>query len=176
MSTQPAPDTLGVSRNILRILIPLNAAWCVFILGMLIATVVAPDFMMRGLGFDPATDTSHPFWFGVRFIMVIGIVAAPITHTILARLLAIVDTVRDGDPFVIDNAVRLQKIAWAVLGLELLHILVVIVATNLSTPDNPIDIGSKFSITRWLAVFLLFVLARVFEQGARMREDLAGTV
>jgi hypothetical protein len=25
-------------------------------------------------------------------------------------------------------------------------------------------------------VLLLFVLARVFEQGARMREDLAGTV
>ena len=27
-----------------------------------------------------------------------------------------------------------------------------------------------------LAVLLLFVLARVFEQGTRMREDLAGTV
>jgi hypothetical protein len=31
-------------------------------------------------------------------------------------------------------------------------------------------------VTRWLAVLLLFVLARVFEQGTRMREDLAGTV
>jgi hypothetical protein len=33
-----------------------------------------------------------------------------------------------------------------------------------------------FSVTRWIAVLLLFVLARVFEQGARMREDLEGTV
>ena len=176
MSHQFAPDPLGVSRKVLGILIPLNVVWGVFILGMLIATLVAPEFMMRGLGFDPPADTGNPFWFGVRFIMVIGIVAAPIRHTILARLLAIVDTVDDGDPFVAGNAVRLQKIAWAVLGLELLHIVVVIVASNLSTPDNPIDFGSKFSITRWLAVFLLFVLARVFEQGACMREDLEGTV
>ena len=31
-------------------------------------------------------------------------------------------------------------------------------------------------VTRWLAVLLCFVLARVFESGARMREELAGTV
>jgi hypothetical protein len=31
-------------------------------------------------------------------------------------------------------------------------------------------------VTRWLAVLMLVVLARVFEQGARMREDLEGTV
>jgi hypothetical protein len=34
----------------------------------------------------------------------------------------------------------------------------------------------KFNFTRWLGVLLLFVLARVFEQGARMRDELEGTV
>ena len=33
-----------------------------------------------------------------------------------------------------------------------------------------------FSFAPWLAVLLLFVLAGVFARGARMREDLAGTV
>jgi hypothetical protein len=33
-----------------------------------------------------------------------------------------------------------------------------------------------FSIAPWLAVLLLFVLAGVFSHGARMREDLEGTV
>ena len=175
MSSASAPDTLGLSRKVLQVLITANVVVGVVIVGMLIASIVMPALFLKALGFDPA-DPGSPLWFGVRFLMVIGIVAVPITHTILARLLAIVDTVRDGDPFVVENAVRLQKIAWAVLGLELLHVLVVIVATNLSTPETPIDIGSKVSITRWLAVLLLFVLARVFEEGARMRDDLAGTV
>jgi hypothetical protein len=50
------------------------------------------------------------------------------------------------------------------------------VAAAVSTVEVPIDLGWSFSVTRWLAVLLLFVLARVFEQGSRMREDLAGTV
>jgi hypothetical protein len=45
-----------------------------------------------------------------------------------------------------------------------------------STPSAPLDINWSFSLTRWIAVLLLFVLARVFEQGARMREELAGTI
>ena len=39
-----------------------------------------------------------------------------------------------------------------------------------------LDLDWNFSLTRWLAVLLLFVLSRVFEQGARMRDDLEGTV
>jgi hypothetical protein len=36
--------------------------------------------------------------------------------------------------------------------------------------------GSGFSFAPWLSVLLLFVLAGVFTQGARMRDDLEGTV
>jgi len=39
-----------------------------------------------------------------------------------------------------------------------------------------VDMGDGFSFTPWLAVLLLFVLAGVFAQGARMRTDLEGTV
>ena len=39
-----------------------------------------------------------------------------------------------------------------------------------------INIADKFSVTPWLTILLLFVLARVFDQGARMRDDIAGTV
>jgi len=47
---------------------------------------------------------------------------------------------------------------------------------NRGTAAAPLNISSGLSLTRWLTVLLLFVLARVFEQGARMREDLEGTV
>lgn len=44
------------------------------------------------------------------------------------------------------------------------------------TVQVPIDIDWTFSFTPWIAVLLLFVLARVFAHGAQMREDLEGTV
>jgi hypothetical protein len=172
--SQSSPDALGVSRKVLRILIKLNWLMGFLILALLVASLVAPGPVMRGLGVDPM-DANAPL-IGMRLIMVIGIVSVPITHTVLARLLAIVDTVLVRNPFVVENAVRLRKIAWAVLSLEVLHFVVVAVAANASTPQTPLDIGSDFSVTRWLAVLLLFVLAHVFEHGSRMREDLEGTV
>ena len=51
-----------------------------------------------------------------------------------------------------------------------------IVAARVSTTSQPLDIRLSFSVTRWLVVLLLFVLARVFDQGTRMREELEATV
>ena len=47
---------------------------------------------------------------------------------------------------------------------------------NRITAADPLDIGWSFSATGWLAVLLLFVLARVFNEGAEMRYELEGTV
>ena len=113
---------------------------------------------------------------GGRAIMVIGIGSTPFAHILLTRLLAIVETVRLGDPFVAGNAARLQTTAWALLGLEVLHLVVGAVAAGASTEAQPLDVGWTFSVTGWLAVLLLFVLARVFDYGTRMRDDLEGTV
>ncbi|HEY7902607.1 MAG TPA: DUF2975 domain-containing protein, partial [Casimicrobiaceae bacterium] len=73
------------------------------------------------------------------------------------------------------NAARLQTIAWAVLGQQLLQLVIGTIARSVSTPGHALHV-SAFSTGGWLAVVLLFVLARVFLEGTRMREDLAGTV
>lgn len=171
----PYPDALPVTRRVLKILIRLNQLMGVAILALLVASLAAESFVMSALGVGPAVG--NPGLIVVmRLIMVLGIAAVPVTHVVLTRLLAIVETVAGGDPFVTENAARLQGIAWAVLGLELLHLAVGAVAAGVSTAEAPLDLRWSFSVTRWLAVLLLFVLARVFEQGSRMREDLAGTV
>jgi hypothetical protein len=87
-------------------------------------------------------------------------------------LLAIVDTVRSGDPFILENARRLTAIAWSVLALEVLRL---IIAAIISTVWEAGRIDG-FSIASWFAVLMLFVLAGVFSQGARMRADLEGMV
>jgi hypothetical protein len=169
------PDTLTLSRRVLRLLINLNLLMGALILVLLIASLIAGSWVMGALGARPAPGNSMLF-VGMRLIMVIGVCAVPIAHLVLTRLLSIVETVSVGNPFVVANAARLKTIAWGMLGLEFMHFAVGAVAAGVSTATAPLNIDGGFSLTPWLAVLMLFVLARVFEQGARMREDLEGTV
>ena len=173
--TQSYPDTLALSRRVLRVVIGLNLVAGALILALLIASLIAEAPVMVALGVRPVHGSAMLFT-GMRLIMVIGICAVPVVHFVLTRLQTIVETVSAGDPFVVANAARLQAIAWAVLALELMHFAVGAVAASVSSPAVPLNISWGFSLTRWLAVLMLFVLARVFEQGARMREELEGTV
>jgi len=176
--SEPYPNALALSRKVLRVLIVLNLVVAGLILVLLAASLSAETWVMQALGAEhPGHDESNSSLVrGMRLIMVIGILAAPITHVVLTRLRDIVETVGHGDPFVMQNAARLETIAWSVLGLEVMHLIVGGIAARVSSEGHPLDLDWNFSLTRWLAVVLLFVLARVFEQGTRMREDLAGTV
>jgi hypothetical protein len=96
----------------LRILIVLNWLVGAGILTLLVATIVAEQWTFTALGIPPSSAI-HPMMTGLRAIAVLGLVAIPLNHAVLGRLLAIVDTVRTGDPFVAANADRLQAIAGA---------------------------------------------------------------
>lgn len=170
-----ASPVLPTARRLLTALLYLNGVYGLGILGLLIASIVVPGLLFEGLGLRPAAGRDA-LERGMRMIMVIGIASVPLAYVILSRLRALVDTVRDGDPFVAANARRLQAIAWAYLGLELLHVAVGVVAAASGSAEQPLDLHWRFSVTPWVAVLLLFVLARVFDHGARMRADLAGTV
>lgn len=169
------PDALPLTWRVLRTLRILNVAAGGAIAALLVASLLVPDALFAALGVRPAPDAGR-LHRGMRLIMLAGIVAAPVAHLILARLLAIVATVREGDPFVHGNAHRLQTIAWAVLGLEGLHLVIGAIAAGSASSVQPLDVDWHFSVTPWVAVLLLFVLARVFDHGARLRADLEGTV
>lgn len=172
--TRSSVDSLTLSRKLIRALIALNLAMGLLIVVLFVASLVAGEFVMRALGLRPAGDGSMLI-VGARTIMVLGMLSVPLAQLILTRLLEIVESVRTG-PFILDNAERLRTMGWALLGLELLHIGVGVVAVVASSSAESIGVSWSFSATRWLAVLLLFVLARVFEQGTGMREDLEGTV
>jgi hypothetical protein len=160
---------------VLRVLIALNLAAGFLILALLVASLLAESWVMTALGVRPG-EGRQALILGMRLVALLGIAAVPLVHVVLTRLAAIVETVRAGDAFAPGNAMRLRTIAWAVLGLEVLHLVVAAVAAAASSRGQALDIGWAPSLTRWLAVLLLFVLARVFEEGARMREELEGTV
>lgn len=170
-----APRALNFTHLVLRILVFANVVYGLGILAILVASVVAEGPLFAALGVKQAAGADRMIR-GMRLIAIAGLAAVPIGHLILAKLIAIVDTVRDGDPFVVQNARRLQTIAWYVLALEGIHLLIGAVAATSASSVQPLDIDWSFTVTPWIAVLLLFVLARVFDHGARMRADLEGTV
>ncbi len=168
---RPSSQALAVARPIILGLTVLNILYAALIITFLVASFYIEGWPGRNLGFDPATRHLQAAN-GLRAIMVIGMVVLAIVHMILRRLLAIVDTVRGGDPFVLQNAKRLAMIAWGVLAIEVLRLVTIVIGQTLSLPNN----GTGFTPASWLAVLLLFVLSGVFTHGTRMRTDLEGTV
>jgi hypothetical protein len=172
------PDSLSaalpIAYVVLRILIVLNWFFGAAILALL---VVMPNerWIMAAFKISPSPDT-HQLIMGLRAVAGLGLVTIPLNYAFLKRLVAIVETVREGHPFVAANAHRLQAIAWVLLALQLLSIVIGVIGKAISSPAHPVHLNAGFSINGWLAVLLTFVLARVFAEGALMHEDLEGTV
>jgi hypothetical protein len=174
MSKPASSATLPIARAVLRILIVLN-----WLAGAAVATLLVGmpkmRWIMSALHLSPSSD-ADPLVMGLRAIAAVFVVATPLHYVVLKRLLAIVDTVRAGDPFVATNASRLREIAWVLLALQLFSLVVGAIAKAVSTPAHPLHLQAGFSINGWLAVLLMFLLARVFAEGTLMREELEGTV
>jgi hypothetical protein len=165
---------LPIAHVVLRLLIILNWLMGAAILALLL---VMPNerWIMSAFDLAPSPDTER-LVMGLRAVAALGLLSIPLNHMVLKRLLAMVGTVRTGDPFLAANAQRLQAIAWILLALQILSIVIGAIGKAVSTPAHPVHLSAGFSINGWLAVLLTFVLARVFAEGAVMREDLEGTI
>ena len=165
---------LPVAYVLLRLLVVFN--WLIGA-AILVLLLIMPNerWIMSAFHLTPSPEATRLVW-GLRAVAVVGLATIPINHLILKRLIAMVGTVRAGDPFVPANAQRLQAIAWALLALQLIGLVIWVIGEAVSTPAHPVDLDTSFSVNGWLAVLLTFVLARVFAEGAEMREDLEGTV
>ncbi|HXI90000.1 MAG TPA: DUF2975 domain-containing protein [Blastocatellia bacterium] len=173
-STNSSSAALPIAHVVLRTLIVLNWLGGAAILALLVV-MSNEQWIMAAFKLSPSPEAERLIM-GLRAVAVLGLVAIPLHYVVLKRLLAIVETVRAGDPFVAANASRLQAIAWVLLALNLISIVIGAIALTVSTPAHPLHLNAGFSISGWLAVLLTFLLARVFAEGTLMREDLEGTV
>lgn len=167
---------LRTSRWILRVLNWLN--WGLGIPAMLFLIIIG--FIASG-PFSDAFLAARPgmnaeamiIW--LRWVSVIILPIIPLAHIILVRLIAMIDSVPTGMSLSMLNAERLRQIAWALIGINILDLAFGAVTTwaeaNMGEPP-----GWTLALTGWLAALMLFILARVFREGAAMREELDGTV
>jgi len=175
MSKTASPSAaLPIAHLVLRILIVVNWLSAVLIAALLFV-VPNREWIISALHLSPSLEADRVVM-GMRSIAAIGLVLIPLNYALLKRLLAIVETVRAGDPFVPANAQRLQVIAWILLTMQLFSIVIEAIAKSISTPEHPVNLDAGFSVSGWLAVLLTFLLARVFAAGTVMRDDLEGTV
>ena len=120
---------------------------------------------------------TFPHW-EVAGLLVLFLATVVLTFLFLRKLLAIINTVGDGDPFIPLNAERLTHMAWLMVAVQALAIAIVplVVRVQLAfdevdpTMDADVDLGGI------VLALTLFILARVFRQGSAMRADLEGTV
>ena len=138
--------------------------------GML-TEVLAPDGMPMSIAASPPT-----------FVGIVLAMAANLTvmFFFFGKMRALIDSASKGDPFIPDNAQRLNAMAWLLLSSQILSVIVGelrVYAVSLINPqsENGFDISPN-DLTGFLIVLVLFILARVFRHGAAMRDDLEGTV
>lgn len=160
---------LAVGLHVVRVIV-----WIAFagLSAAIVALPILPGAVewlqtTRGVNFDGSIDIDagdvvkvlkHFISFGVALYVV-------------ERLLELLKTLRFGSPFVKENAVRFRNIGLALLIGEGSKIVIGILAM---ATDADVDAG--LDLTAFLAIAAVFVLAEVFREGARMKEEQDLTV
>lgn len=109
-------------------------------------------------------------------VFALGILTLGLIWTVMRKLLAIIASVEEGNPFIRANAIRLKAIGWLMVGLQIVGVPLAIAAGTVADMFGESDTGWDFSLNGILAILLVFILAGIFERGAEMREELEGTI
>lgn len=112
-------------------------------------------------------------------IMPVAVAMGYLLARFLKELRDLVLSVRKGQPLSSENASRLRRMGWLWLGLEGVTLLTGLVfgLFRVLNVDWEFDTDAVVDLVESLLIAAsLFILARIFDHGARMQEELEGTV
>ena len=175
MTTRPDP-LLRATRLLLWLIMGLSAVAGVALL------VAAPFFWaFSGRNVVLAANqgmelTARDAATALSVLIVAGLILLALAFQFLRKLVAIIDSVQDGSPFIPENAARLRAMGWIALAFQGMSLLAVPAEIWLAriVPRMPVQI--HFTLFGVLVALLLFVLARVFDRGIALERDVEGTV
>ena len=98
-----------------------------------------------------------------------------VVQFIINRLRRVFQTLTAGDPFQPDNVKRLRAIGFALAGLEVISYFTRLIS-NWVFRDDIESVRYTPNLTAWFAVLVVFVLAEVFREGARLRNEAELTI
>ena len=162
--------------DVFRILLfLLGCAVCLLAIGAVIGYATGSENIAPGVRVarvDP--------WYviALAFALWLGWLAAALI--VVDRLRSIFATLSHGDPFVPENAGHLRVIWVAVAVFELLRYgvsaLQALALHLAGDAATGMQSNMQFTISAWLAVLVLIVLAEVFREGARLRQEQKLTI
>jgi hypothetical protein len=125
---------------------------------------------LAGHGAPPET-----IW-GIVVLLVLSASLAVLGFYFARHLYRIIGTVGEGDPFVPVNADRLRAMAWISVGVHGVAVPMAILGNWVRHVTHAMHFKADLPLSGLFLALVLFILARVFREGTRMREDLEGTV
>lgn len=152
--------------------------WIVTILG-------APFIIFVGLQLLPSSEGQQITLPGLVIgqtidslpVLVTGLLGAlvivPGILYVCVQLRRILSTLASGDPFVPANAGRLTKIAVAILVIQLLRYAIAIIV---GAAFDEATLSIRVDLMAWAAIAALFILAQVFREGTRLRQEEKMTI
>jgi hypothetical protein len=93
---------------------------------------------------------------------------------IVGRLRRVFATLTAGDPFHPENIRRLRLIGFVLAGMEIARHIFQAALSQLGAETSRSN--GDVNITAWFAVLVIFVLAEVFREGARLRHEAELTI
>ena len=114
---------------------------------------------------------------GQLFVAMIGIVVFAVGIAYVCnQLRRILSTLAEGDPFVPENGPRLTRIAIAIAAIEVVRTLATMIAAAAVDLGENFQVRIQINLAVWGAVVVLFILAQVFREGTRLREEEKMTI
>ena len=176
MQIRPRDPLLSITSGIAIV----GQGLCAIVAG---ATLIAAPVMvlaratvLAGLTTEAGRPVPGATIVALAAILLLVAAMAVCAFAFLRHLRRIVASVGQGDPFVPANAQRLAAMGWLTLAIEGLSIPVGGIGEWLAATIKDATSDFGISVGGVLLALILFILARVFREGARMRDDLEGTV
>lgn len=149
---------------------------------------VLPETIFEGRGHirQGGGEVSFDVGSGLAWQLVVPALAAAAVATsggivIVRRLKKLFESFRSAEPFRKENAAHLRIIWITMLGIELSrYALMAVTGILVATFGKPAGTDWEFNVNinlmTWAAILVLIVLAEVFREGARLREEQELTI
>jgi len=174
----------GSIASIVRV--GLQIAWVVLwvLLGVLIVAAIGygllPALVASGVLSPETFSGAGISWRIVVPAFCIGVVAIAGALIIVWRLKRLFDSFTSGEPFRRENAGHLRVIWITMMVIELAKYALLALTGALLTGDNGVDLKARYSlnidVSTWGSILILIVLAEVFREGARLKEEQELTI
>ena len=178
MNSTKNDPLLTVSRIFIRIVQAiLGIAAVALTIGIPIILLAKDEILAEMREETENMTATFPHW-EVAAVMLAALAIVILSFLFLRKLLAIIDTVGAGDPFVPINAERLTHMAWLMVAVQAVTIAFVplIIRAQIAFEETNPTMDAEVDLGGIVLAITLFILARVFRHGAAMRADLEGTV